>query len=80
MEVSSAMNEQDTKRKRLKRLLNRFVMCYAWRWGFWVRFYKGYGFWIAIDDGSPLLFSERCKYRKVWQVTGLRIKLLGKHF
>jgi len=53
---------------------------YSWKWGFWLRCPNGRGFWIAIDDGSPLLFSERYKFRKVWQVIGLKIKLLGKHF
>ncbi len=53
---------------------------YSWKWGFWFRFPSGKGIWIAIDDGSPLLFSERYKFKKVWQFLGLRVKMLGKNF
>jgi len=35
------------------------------------------GPWIAIDDGMPLLFSERYGLIKVWRFWGLKIKWLN---
>jgi hypothetical protein len=31
-------------------------------------------FYVAKNDGSPLLFSERYGYTKVWFVFGLKLK------
>lgn len=48
---------------------------WIWRRGFSFRFfYKG--LWVAVDDGEPLLFSERYGYTKMWSFWGLRIKWL----
>lgn len=50
----------------------------AWRdgkeWGAWFRVF-GYGICLST---SPLLFSERNGYTKVWRVFGVKIKLLKR--
>ena len=48
----------------------------VWKWGFWFRI-CGMGPWVAIDDGMPLLFSERYGYVNVWRFWGLKIKWLN---
>jgi hypothetical protein len=50
-----------------------FYCC--WKYGLWIRFFKR-GIWIAVDDGSTLLFSERNGYRKVYRFLGIKIKIL----
>jgi len=50
---------------------------YFWKWGMWVRVFGALA-WVAVDDGSPLLFSEREGYRKVYRVAGLKFKFEGR--